>query len=320
MRQRLLILLFSLTLSIAINAQISGGQIRRQGTNKKAQVKTPRRATTINPVYPSRDDMFQSDAILPEKGSFDISNLSVNYTLLPSPDFDGHMLKRNINRTQITLKQVSCKQNDITDDDKWLTENQLFLHSQKIYNPTNKFLQYRIKTGGYHVLLFGEGYGNVTKVIVTDINEKKLYIAYDFENFRFAPKRQKSDSRFNDDQDILDIVIEGNIMYVAHSGHTYSISYGNQTGYITAINMLTDEILWTSLPKTNNCSQIEIVGNSIIAGYGFTQETDFLFVLDKYSGHRVQKIVLKKSPDYIVVKEDLAYVRTYNYDYVFSIK
>ena len=84
--------------------------------------------------------------------------------------------------------------------------------------------------------------------------------------------------------------------------------------------MLSNEIIWTSQPKTNNCSQIAIVGNSIIAGYGFTDEPDYLFVLDKYSGQRVQRIFLKKGPDWVVVKGSSVYVRTYSLDYVFSIQ
>ena len=70
---------------------------------------------------------------------------------------------------------------------------------------------------------------------------------------------------------------------------------------------------------TNNC-KIALVGNSLITGYGFTEEPDYLFVLDKYSGQRVQKIALKNGPEYIIAKENSLLVRTYSYNYVFSIQ
>lgn len=300
--------------SIVSFAQASGGQIRRSSDKSQRN----NRATIIAKTYPQRDEVFNDNVDLPVKNSFSISNLNINFILLPAPDFDGHVLKRNMNRKQISLKQISCKKGE--DYYQWLQSNGLQSKKEQVRSAINMLvLRYRIKTGGYHALLLGDTYGDIRKVIVTDENEKNYYAAYDFENFRSAPKRDKSD-KFSNDQEIIDIVIEGNIMYVAHSGHTYSVCYGNQNGYISAINMLTDEIIWTSQPKINNCSEFVIVGNSIITGYGFTDEPDFLFVLDKYSGQRIQKIPLKKGPGIIMVKNNCAYVQTYNLDYVFAIQ
>lgn len=296
-------------------AQASGGQIRRSSDNNKRNHK----ANIIAKTYPQRDEAFKDNADLPQKKSFSISNLNnVNFTLITVPDFDGHVLKRNLNRKQISLKQISCKQG--VDFYQWLQNNGLQSKKEQVKSATNMLdLRYRIKTGGYHALLLGDTYGDVRKVIVTDENERNYYVAYDFENFRSAPKRDKSD-KFSNDQEIIDIVIEGNIMYIAHSGHTYSVCYGNQNGYISAINMLTDEIIWTSQPLINNSSEFAVVGNSIITGYGFTAEPDFLFVLDKYSGQRIQKIPLRKGPEIILVKDNCVYVKTYNLDYVFAIQ
>ena len=113
--------------------------------------------------------------------------------------------------------------------------------------------------------------------------------------------------------------IEGNIMYVSHD--SYSDYYGKipdeENGYLSAIDLRTNEILWTTEKKTCN-SDIEIVGNSIICGYGSSFESDYLYVVDKYSGQRVQKIFLKKAPEHVIAKGNRIYVRTYSYDYVFS--
>lgn len=312
--KNIILLLILCLFSIVSFAQASGGQIRRSSDKSQRNNK----ATIIAKTYPQRDEVFNDNVDLPVKNSFSILNLNTNFILLPAPDFDGHVLKRNMNRKHISLKQISCKQG--IDYDQWLQNNDIQSNKEKVWSAINTLgLRYRIKTGGYHVLLLGETYGDVRKVIVTDENEKNYYVAYDFENFRSAPKRDKSD-QFSNDQEIIDVVIEGNIMYIAHSGHTYSVCYGNQNGYISAINMLTDEIIWTSQPKINNSSEFVVVGNSIITGYGFTDESDFLFVLDKYSGQRIQKIPLKKGPGIIMVKNNCAYVQTYNLDYVFAIQ
>ena len=85
------------------------------------------------------------------------------------------------------------------------------------------------------------------------------------------------------------------------------------------VDMENGEIIWTTQPMTCN-SHFAIVNNSIICGYGFTGEPDNLFVLDKYSGQRVQKIPVKKMVNEVVPKDGLAYVRTYSFDYVFKIQ
>jgi hypothetical protein len=303
--------------SSSIFAQASGGQIRRpQNLEDKHQQKR-QNVQKKERLYPQRDEVFKSNISLPIKDSFDKGNLSIIYTLLPAPDFNGHLLERNSIHEHIKLTQVSCKQNNITDDEKWFVENKLYNNHEDLYSGPFEMpkIRERINTGGYHVLLIGNNYRYTSKVIVTDENEKFIYVAYDFENFRYAPKRDKS-SEFTD-QSVVDVIIEGNIMFVSHSGG-YAKEEGNQTGYITAIDMLTDEIIWTSNPLTNN-SCFAVVGNSIISGYGFTEEPDYLFVLDKYSGQRIQKISLKKSAEYIIIKERHVYVRTYSYDYIFEM-
>lgn len=105
----------------------------------------------------------------------------------------------------------------------------------------------------------------------------------------------------------------------AHGSNSYSDGAGYQTGYLTAFDMEKQEIIWTTQPMTCN-SHIAIVGNSIICGYGFTSEPDYLFILDKYSGQRVKRIPVKKMVNEVVPKGDLLYVRTYSYDYLFKIE
>ena len=77
--------------------------------------------------------------------------------------------------------------------------------------------------------------------------------------------------------------------------------------------------LWTTLPLTCN-SSFDITGNSIVCGYGFTDEPDFVYVVDKTTGKRKQTIKVLNGPDDIVVKGKRVYVRTYSYDYLFTFK
>ncbi len=305
------------------NAQVVGGQISRRGASR-TPIHTTKKSkkggkVSTKKVYPQRDDVFKTNISLPIKGRFDKESLSVTYVYLPSPDFNGHLLNRNLNHKHISLKQISCKQNNITDNEKWYADNQLDYDIETIYGDFEKIrIRCRIKTGGYHVLLLGENYNDIYKVVVTDEKESSFYAAYDFSSFRYAPRRDKSCK--HTEQFVEYVFIEGNIMYVSHGGRSgYAIEQGGQKGYITAIDMLTNDIIWTSAPLTS-IGRFCVIGNSIIATYGFSEEPKYLFVLDKYSGQCVQKLSLKNTPDDIVVKEKKAYVRTYSLDYVFDIQ
>ena len=280
--------------------------------------KTQKRQTTTSRMvtYPQRDDAFLSSYRLQPIGNFDPDSYGngYNYVTLPAPYFEGHVLKRNMSRKQVTLRQVSCLQNGITDTEAWFRNNGLDNSEIRYENEAMDEMRprFRYEFGDYVAISYGIHYGSTMRVIITDDGQQTLYRAYNFDNFKYAPK-----GRSGTDQSIGCIKIEGSIMYVAHTGNGYAKAFQGQTGYISAIDLRTNEVLWTTEPLTCN-STFEIVGNSIICGYGFTDETDYLFVIDKYSGQRVQKIFLNKGPEYVVVKGNRVYVRTYSYDYVFS--
>lgn len=268
-------------------------------------------------TYPQRDEAFKADYKLTAKGAFNAANVEqINYTIVPGPDFTGHVLKRDMNRKQVRLQQQSCKANQIIDDDDWYINNDLTRRKQRIETPMDVFgPRFSYKTGGYLITTYGEHWGYTMKVVITDEQQQTLYAAYDFVNYKFSPKT----TLMGNYQSVEDFMIEGNILYVAHGSNGYSDGAGYQTGYITAFDMENEEIIWTTQPLTCN-SQFTIYNNSIICGYGFTGEADNLYVLDKYSGQRVQKIPVKKMVNDVVIRDGLAYVRTYSFDYIFTVK
>ena len=67
-----------------------------------------------------------------------------------------------------------------------------------------------------------------------------------------------------------------------------------------------------------NADNFAIIDDFIICGYGFTAEDDYLYILDKYTGKVLDRILLKTGPDYIYEIGDKLYVRTYNTNYVFD--
>jgi hypothetical protein len=55
-----------------------------------------------------------------------------------------------------------------------------------------------------------------------------------------------------------------------------------------------------------------VTGDLIVAGYGFTAEPDFLYLLDRRSGRILDRLPVASSPEIIKLRGDRLEVRTYD--------
>ena len=88
---------------------------------------------------------------------------------------------------------------------------------------------------------------------------------------------------------------------------------------MAAINPETGKVIWRSDPLVSNALNFKIVDNTIICGYGFTDEPDFIYLLDLSTGGTVERIRVNTGPDQFEVVGDTLYVATYNTAYTFKI-
>jgi hypothetical protein len=106
------------------------------------------------------------------------------------------------------------------------------------------------------------------------------------------------------------------VLYVETAHATYAKDSGLRNGYVTAIDLATRKVRWRSAALVANALRFELYGSLIVTGYGFTEESDFLYLLDRRSGKLVGRASLPTAADYVVRKGDLLYVRTYDHDVV----
>ena len=113
-------------------------------------------------------------------------------------------------------------------------------------------------------------------------------------------------------------VYEG-VLYVevAHSGYA---SEEPRTGYMLAIDLNTFKVLFRSEPLVANGGNFKIVDDTIICGYGFTAEPDYIYLLDRFTGEKVDTIPINSAADQFEVVGDTLYVATYNTEYTFKIE
>ena len=127
-----------------------------------------------------------------------------------------------------------------------------------------------------------------------------------------------SEFLFSSDFDISNAKLVGNTLYIHHgyNGNAY-LNYG-LNAYISAIDLETNTILWTSKPLSCFRDFI-IIANTIVTGYGFTEEDDYVYLIDRATGKTRQTIKVASAPEEFALKNNKVYVRTYDTDYVFDI-
>lgn len=153
--------------------------------------------------------------------------------------------------------------------------------------------------------------------IAVDVSEVGTYNVvgtYDFSNYLDTPTP-------GNDYTTLWIpyaAIYDGVLYTEIAHRTYSADQPC-TGYIVAVEVETGKLLWRSEMLVANGRNFVVGEDTIICGYGFTDEDDYLCILSRHSGAVLEKRKLKTAPDYFIPVDDLLYVLTYDTVYQYQI-
>src|SRR5215813_6629969 len=292
-----------------------------------------------SPAAPSagKTGSTSNDPTPTQSGQFgNIDDLSIVTLDAPSFRADNAVPVQNGSK-EFELNLTSAQPNKITDDDNWFESNQLprlpevLLPTQSVDTVhkdlakaiprtwQGKKLITAIVQRNRALLIYGEFYYNALLLAALNTSTRAYEYGLDFKNYGYAPENIPEDREFTHQYIHWASQIE-DTLYVSHGHNTYARSSKGMTGYVTAINLKDNRVLWTSPALISNAKNFEVVDDYLITGYGFTEEPDFLYVLSRKSGDVIQKIKLKSGPDYIIRKNDDIYVRTYDTDYVFRIR
>jgi hypothetical protein len=239
----------------------------------------------------------------------------VEVTRLPEPQW---LRAASAGAATVRLRLVSARPNEITDVDAWFARNRLSLPTVgPLHLPAGTPRSFRslplleaIRRRDTLLLV----YGRHGRYLVGQTGAKPRY-ALDFVNYAYAPRGPERSF-----QELLWAVEGGGVLYVAHAHATYARASGGLTGYVTAIDVRTRTVRWRSRPLVANAETFEVVGNVIVAGYGFTEEADFLYLLDRRTGAVVQRLALPSAPEYVIRRGRTVYVRTYDHDVIVRLE
>jgi len=118
--------------------------------------------------------------------------------------------------------------------------------------------------------------------------------------------------------EVQDIRYEDGVLYFNAVCIGYSSEENGECASLYAVNPITEKVLWnTPYLVSNNIFILE--GEMIIAGYGFTAEPDYIFLIDKKSGEIVYKRKVDSAHNYFEVHGKQLHLITYKSVYIFDI-
>lgn len=251
------------------------------------------------------------------------------FTAAPASDADSG------SRSFPVLKQISAKGNEIVDTEKWFAENGIepvFLDVPNAMMGTPGVLPatvparagkliavraFRDERAGF--VIYGEDFSAGPVLTMWSPDFATVTAQIDFSNYRAAPKVLPGDENYVDQATRFAVERDG-VLYVSHAHNTYAKSSGGMNAYLTALDLESGELLWRSESLVANCANFLVVGDGIISGYGFTDEKDYLYVIDRHSGKTVSQLLVKSGPETLALIDDVLHVRTYNTDYRFRVE
>ncbi|WP_051204895.1 hypothetical protein [Butyrivibrio sp. VCD2006] len=205
------------------------------------------------------------------------------------------------------LSEVKSTTTDWLNEDVWSAENGIPLPER-----------FPFSDGTYNYSVVNNAEGGELSLTVFNEDTQTLEGNYYFDEFISPP--DKGEGLFADftEPEIQYALVKDNTLYVSLGHRTYAAANPHKS-YIVAIDMVSGETLWKSDDQVCGSHNFLIMGDSIYCGYGFTDEPDFIYILNRHNGKVQKKIKVKSAPYYFIECDGYLFVLTYNTEYQYKI-
>lgn len=173
-------------------------------------------------------------------------------------------------------------------------------------------------TANRRFVVYGKDGSTGRYLVAYDRGGHALY-GFDFASYGWPPRIGPGEREFVYEQPVW-AQEAGGVLYVENTHSTYARSSYGQNAYVTAIDLRTRRAIWRSAPLVANAQTFLLTPRYVISGYGFTDERDYLYALDRKTGHRVGILPLPNAPEQISRQGSLIRVRTYDHVVVVRVK
>jgi hypothetical protein len=125
------------------------------------------------------------------------------------------------------------------------------------------------------------------------------YYTFDFRNYTRAPRTAPGEREFTYQQVVWARETPTGVLYVETAHQTYAKSSYGLNGYVSAIDLRTNRLRWRSPAQVANADDFVLLNDTIVCGYGFTGEPDYLYALDRATGRVKGRVLLPSAPQTI---------------------
>jgi hypothetical protein len=122
----------------------------------------------------------------------------------------------------------------------------------------------------------------------------------------------------NDQLEIQDIRYQDGHLYFNEACQTYAQEAGGDCSALVSIHPETGLLDWRTPDLVSNDIFV-FYGPYLITGYGFTNEEDYLYLVDRTDGAVIERMPLDSAHDYLEVTDRTLRVVTYNSVYTFLL-
>jgi outer membrane protein assembly factor BamB len=136
--------------------------------------------------------------------------------------------------------------------------------------------------------------------------------AYDFRRYASPPRIAPGEREFVYEQAVFAREAAGTLFVeTAHS--TYAKSSFGLNAYVNAIDLRTRKLRWRSPALVANAGNFVLLNATIVSGYGFTSEPDYLYAIDRATGRVKGRLLLPSGPERIARHGNVLTVDTYDH-------
>ena len=136
--------------------------------------------------------------------------------------------------------------------------------------------------------------------------------AYDFRRFARPPRIATGEREFVYEETVYAKEAAG-LLFVETAHSTYARSSYGQNAYLNAVDLKTRKLRWRSRALVANAGNFVLLNDTVVSGYGFTDEPDYLYALDRATGRVKSRLLLPSAPERIARHGDVLTVDTYDH-------
>lgn len=142
--------------------------------------------------------------------------------------------------------------------------------------------------------------------------------ALDFRNYAWPPRVRPGEKEFSYEQ-VIYANHSGSTLYVETAHQTYARSTYGLNAYLQAIDPKRKKLLWRSPALVANAGNFVLFDKTIVSGYGFTAEPDYLYAIDRSTGKVKGRLLLPSAAIRIARHGNELTVITYDHRVVVNV-